>query len=44
MLIRGMLFPFLPPETTLRILAATQFETLFYTYLAIPFILGVYLT
>ena len=44
MLIRGVLFLFLPPEATLYILAAMQFEQLFYLYLAIPFILGIYLT
>lgn len=44
MVIRGVLFLFLAPETTLRILAAMQFERLFYVYLGIPFILGLYLT
>jgi hypothetical protein len=44
MLIRGVLFLFLPPEATLRILAAMQFERFFYIYLAIPFVLGLYLT
>lgn len=44
MLIRGVLFLFLSPETTLGILAAMQFERLFYVYLAIPFALGIYLT
>ncbi len=44
MLIRGVLFLFLPPEATLRILAATQFERFFYIYLAIPFVLGLYLS
>src|SRR5256712_13570460 len=44
MLIRGVLFLFLPPEATLRILAAMQFERLFYIYLAIPFVLGLYLS
>jgi hypothetical protein len=44
MLIRGVLFLFLPPEATLHILAAMQFERLFYIYLAIPFVLGIYLT
>lgn len=44
MLIRGVLFLFLPPEATLHILAAMQFERLFYVYLAIPFLLGIYLT
>lgn len=44
MLIRGLLFLFLPPEATLYILAAMQFERLFYIYLAIPFVLGIYLT
>jgi hypothetical protein len=44
MLIRGVLFLFLPPEATLHILAAMQFERLFYVYLAIPFVLGIYLT
>jgi len=44
MLIRGVLFLFLPPEATLQILAAMQFERLFYIYLAIPFVLGIYLT
>jgi hypothetical protein len=43
-LIRGLLFLFLPPEATLYILAAMQFERLFYIYLAIPFVLGIYLT
>jgi hypothetical protein len=44
MLIRGVLFLFLPPEATLYILAAMQFERFFYIYLAIPFVLGTYLT
>jgi hypothetical protein len=44
MLIRGVLFLFLPPEATLHILAAMQFERFFYAYLAIPFVLGIYLT
>ena len=44
MLIRGVLFLFLPPEATLRILAAMQFERFFYIYLVIPFLLGIYLT
>ena len=44
MLIRGLLFLFLPPEATLYILAAILFERLFYIYLAIPFVLGIYLT
>ena len=44
MLIRGLLFLFLPPEATLYVLAAMQFERLFYIYLAIPFVLGIYLT
>jgi hypothetical protein len=44
MLIRGVLFLFLPPEATLHIFAAMQFERFFYIYLAIPFILGIYLT
>lgn len=44
MLIRGVLFLFLPPEATLYVLAAIQFERFFYVYLAIPFILGIYLT
>ena len=44
MLVRGVLFLFLPPEATLGILAAMQFEKLFYVYLAIPFVLGIYLT
>jgi 1,4-dihydroxy-2-naphthoate octaprenyltransferase len=43
-LIRGVLFLFLPPEATLAILAAMQFERFFYVYLAIPFVLGIYLT
>ena len=43
-LIRGVLFLFLPPEATLGILAAMQFERFFYVYLAIPFVLGLYLT
>jgi len=44
MVVRGVLFLFLPPEATLGILAAMQFGRLFYVYLAIPFVLGVYLT
>lgn len=44
MVVRGVLFLFLPPEATLGILAAMQFERLFYVYLAIPFVLGSYLT
>jgi hypothetical protein len=44
MVIRGVLFLFLPPEATLQILATMQFERLFYLYLGIPFVLGIYLT
>jgi hypothetical protein len=44
MLIRGVLFLFLLPEATLRILAAMQFERFFYIYLVIPFLLGLYLS
>jgi|ERR1700739_4428663 hypothetical protein len=44
MVIRGVLFLFLPPEATLHILAAMQFEQFFYVYLGIPFVLGIYLT
>lgn len=44
MLIRGVLFLFLPPEATLQILAAMQFGRFFYIYLTIPFVLGMYLT
>ena len=44
MLIRGVLFLFLSPETTLAILAAMQFGSFFYVYLAVPFVLGIYLT
>jgi len=44
MVIRGVLFLFLTPETTLHILAAMQFEQFFYVYLGIPFVLGMYLT
>lgn len=44
MLIRGVLFLFLPPEATLGILEAMQFGRFFYLYLAIPFVLGIYLT
>ena len=42
MLIRGVLFLFLSPRTTLGILAAMQFGNFFYVYLAIPFVLGIY--
>jgi 1,4-dihydroxy-2-naphthoate octaprenyltransferase len=44
MVIRGVLFLFLPPEATLQILATMQFGRLFYVYLCIPFVLGIYLT
>jgi hypothetical protein len=44
MLIRGVLFLFLPPEATLGILESMQFERFFYIYLAIPFVLGICLT
>lgn len=44
MLIRGVLFLFLPPEATLAILAAMQLQRFFYIYFAIPFVLGIYLT
>ena len=40
MLIRGVLFLFLSPEATLHILAAMQFEQLFYVYLAVPLYLA----
>jgi hypothetical protein len=41
MVIRGVLFLFLPPEATLQILATMQFGRLFYVYLGIPFVLGI---
>jgi hypothetical protein len=44
MLIRGVLFLFLSPETTLSILAAMQFGNFSYVYLAVPFVLGISLT
>jgi len=44
MLARGVLFLFLLPETTLGVLAAMQFENLFYIYLGIPFVIGISLT
>src|SRR5690348_13729098 len=43
MLIRGLLYLFLPPAATLGILEAMQFGRFFYLYLAIPFVLGIYL-
>jgi len=42
--LRGLLFLFLPPAATRQILEVMQFERLFYIYVAIPLILGVYLT
>jgi len=35
---------FLPPETTLGVLAAMPFENLFYIYPGIPFVIGISLT
>jgi hypothetical protein len=43
-LLRGLLFLFLPPAATRQILEAIQFERFFYIYVAIPLILGAYLT
>jgi len=37
-------FLFLPPETTLGVLAAMPFENLFYIYPGIPFVIGISLT
>ena len=42
--LRGLLFLFLPPAATRQILEVMQFERLFYIYVAIPLILGAYLT
>jgi hypothetical protein len=42
--LRGLLFLFLPPAATMHVLEAIQFERFFYFYLAIPLILGAYLT
>jgi hypothetical protein len=42
--LRGLLFLFLPPAATMHVLEAIQFERFFYFYLAIPLILGVWLT
>jgi hypothetical protein len=44
MLLRGVFLLFLPPEATLGVLAAMQFEKFFYIYLGIPFVIGIYLT
>jgi hypothetical protein len=44
MLLRGVFFLFLPPQATLGVLAAMQFEKFFYIYLGIPFVIGIYLT
>ena len=43
-LLRGLLFLFLPPAAIRQILAVEQFERFFYIYVAIPLILGAYLT
>jgi hypothetical protein len=42
--LRGLLFLFLPAAATRQILEVMRFERLFYIYVAIPLILGVYLT
>ena len=42
--LRGLLFLFLPPAATRQILEAIQFERFFYIYVAIPLILGAYLS
>jgi hypothetical protein len=43
-LLRGLLILFLPPAATRQILEVMQFERFFYIYVAIPLILGAYLT
>ena len=43
MLIRGVFFLLLSPDTSLMILAFMQVERFFYIYFGIPFLLGVYL-
>ena len=42
--LRGLLFLFLPPAATRQILEVMQFERFFYIYVAIPLILGAYLS
>lgn len=42
--LRGLLFLFLPSAATRQILEVMQFERLFYIYVAVPLILGAYLT
>lgn len=43
-LIRGLLALLLPPEAAVGLFVGLYYERLFYVYLAVPLILGVYLT
>lgn len=43
-LIRGLLAVLLPPEAAVGLFVGLHYERLFYVYLAVPLILGVYLT
>jgi hypothetical protein len=43
-LIRGLLVLFLPPEAGVGLFVGLHYEQFFYLYLAIPLVLGVYLT
>jgi hypothetical protein len=43
-LIRGLVLLFLPPETTVALFGRLRFEQFFYAYVAVSFIIGVYLT
>lgn len=43
-LIRGLLLLFLPPEAAVGLFGGLRFERVFYLYVGISFIIGVYLT
>ncbi|HYM69020.1 MAG TPA: hypothetical protein VEZ44_05440 [bacterium] len=43
-LIRGLLVLFLPPAAEVGVFAGLHYEQLFYVYLTVPLLLGVYLT
>jgi len=43
-LIKGMVFLFLPPETSIAYFEALRYNQLFYVYMSITLIIGIYLT
>lgn len=43
-LIKGLIFLLLPPETTLAFFETSHYSQLFYLYMSVTFIIGLYLT